>query len=152
MASPRWLQALAASLLVATLGLSLWVVSLRRTVADLSRPEPNAPVLDLYAGGTRGEGSPAPVLTVSREARFFTLILNSAGHRRYEGYRVEILRTDGEPVWQSREIAPLSFGSFSLTIPRLAAGPGDPGEYRVRLLGTTGGTEEPIDDYAFRVE
>lgn len=147
--SPRWLQALAASLLVATLGLSLWVASLRRTVANLSLPEPNAPVLDLYASGTRGEGSPAPVLTVSRQARFFTLILNSAGHPRKKGYRVEILRTGGEAVWKSGEVTPFSFGSFSLTIPRLATGPGD---YRVRLLGRSGETEEPIDEYAFRVE
>src|SRR4051812_39568903 len=33
--SPRWLMALAASLLVATVGLSAWVVSLRRTVETL---------------------------------------------------------------------------------------------------------------------
>ena len=147
--SPRWLQALAASLLIATLGLSLWVASLRRTVADLSSPEPNAPVLDLYSSGTRGEGSPAPVLTVSGNARFFTLILNSAGQRRYEGYRVEILRAGGGKVWENREIEPFSFGSFSLTIPRRAV---EPGDYRVRLFGRSGATEETIDDYAFRVE
>jgi hypothetical protein len=146
---PRWLQALAASLLIATLGLSLWVASLRRTVAELSSPEPNAPVLDLYSSGTRGEGSPAPVLTVPAGARLFTLLLNSAGQRRYEGYRVEIQRAGGGKVWENREIEPFSFGSFSLTIPRRALGPGD---YRVRLFGRSGETEEPIDDYAFRVE
>jgi hypothetical protein len=147
--SPRWLQALAASLLIATLSLSLWVGSLRRTVAELSSPEPNAPVLDLYSSGTRGEGSPAPVLTVPSGARLFTLLLNSAGQRRYEGYRVEILRVGGGKVWENREIEPFSFGSYSLTIPRRAVGPGD---YRVRLFGRRGETEEPIDDYAFRVE
>ena len=147
--SPRWLQALAASLLVATLGLSLWVASLRRTVTELSSPEANAPVLDLYASGTRGEGSPAPVLTVPSNARFFTLILNSAGQRRYERYRVEILRAGGGKVWSDRRIEPSSFGSFSLTLPRRAVGPGD---FRVRLFGRSGETEEPIDDYAFRVE
>src|ERR1700704_5490298 len=46
---PRWLQALAASLLVATMGLSAWVVSLRHTVEALNRPEPNAPVIDLFS-------------------------------------------------------------------------------------------------------
>jgi Putative zinc-finger len=147
--SPRWLQALAASLLIATLGLSLWVASLHRTVTELSSPEPNAPVLDLYSSGTRGEGSPAPILTVSGDVRFFTLILNSAGQRRYEGYRVEIVRAGGGKVWENREIEPFSFGSFSLTIPRRMVGPGD---YRVRLFGRNGGAEEPIDDYAFRVE
>lgn len=147
--SPRWLQALAASLLIATLGLSFWVASLRRTVAELSAPQVNAPVLDLYSGTARGEGSPAPVLTVSPEVRFFTLILNPAGQRRYERYRVEIVRVGGEEVWSGQRIEPSPFGSFSLTLPRRAIGPGD---YRVRLFGQNEGTEEPIDDYAFRVE
>ena len=148
--SPPWLQALAASLLIATLGLSLWVASLRRTVAELSSPEPNAPVLDLYASGTRSEGSPAPALTVPSNAKFFTLILNAAGQRRYEGYRVEILGAGGGEVWSDRRIEPSSFGSFSLTLPRRAVGPGD---FRVRLFGQSGETtEEPIEEYAFRVE
>lgn len=147
--SPRWLQALAASLLIATLGLSLWVVSLRRTVAELSAPQENAPVLDLYSGTARGEGSPAPVLTVPSNIRFFTIILNPAGQRRYERYRVEIARAGGEKVWSGQGIEPSPFGSFSLTLPRRAVGPGD---YRVRLFGRSGGTEEPIEEYAFRVE
>lgn len=147
--SPRWLQALAASLLIATLGLSLWVASLRRTVAELSAPQANAPVLDLYSGTARGEGSPAPILTVPPDVRFFTLILNPAGQRRYERYRVEIVRVGGAEVWSGQEIEPSPFGSFSLTLPRRAVGPGD---YRVRLFGRNGGTEEPIEEYAFRVE
>lgn len=147
--SPRWLQALAASLLVATLGLSLWVASLRRTVAELSAPQANAPVLDLYSGTARGEGSPAPVLTVPPDVRFFTVILNPAGQRRYERYRVEIVRAGGEEVWSSQRIEPSPFGSFSLTLPRRAV---EPGDYRVRLFGRSGATEELIDDYAFRVE
>lgn len=147
--SSRWLQALAASLLIATLGLSLWVASLRRTVAELSAPQANAPVLDLYSGTARGEGSPAPSLTVPPDVRFFTLILNPAGQRRYERYRVEIVRVGGEAVWSGQEIEPSPFGSFSLTLPRRAIGPGD---YRVRLFGRSGGTEELIEEYAFRVE
>jgi len=152
-AAPRWKPALAAALLAATLGLSLWVASLRRTVEDLSRPQLNAPVLDLYSGTARGAGSPPPVFTVPREARFFTVILNPAGQRRYEGYRVEILRPDGGRVWSGEGLERNAFGSFSLTLPRGAIGPG---EYRIRLLGRTGrdveSSEETIEEYALRVE
>jgi hypothetical protein len=152
-ASPRWLPALAAALLVATLGLSLWVATLRRTVEDLSRPQLNAPVLDLYSGTARGEGSPPPVFAVPRETRFFTVILNPAGQRRYDGYRVEILRADGRKVWAGGGLERNAFGSFSLTLPRGALGPG---EHRIRLLGRTGrdgkALEEPIEEYALRVE
>ena len=58
--SPRWLPALAAALLAATIGLSVWVASLRRTVAELSLPQANAPVLDLDADAARGEGGRTP--------------------------------------------------------------------------------------------
>lgn len=38
---------------------------------------------------------------------------------------------------------------FTAILPRRAVGQG---HYRVRLFGRSGGTKEPIDDYAFRVE
>jgi hypothetical protein len=142
--SPRWLHALAASLLIATVGLSLWVAALRRTVDELSRPQPNAPLLDLYSGVARGEGSGRPALTVPADARLFTLILNPAG-RRSTRYRVVIERAAGGEVW-SGELEPNPFGSLSLTLSRRALGPGD---YRIRLLAEGG---ELIEEYALRVE
>ena len=50
-APPPWMSALAAALLVAVIGLSAWVASLRRTIDELSRPEVNASVLDLVPLG-----------------------------------------------------------------------------------------------------
>ena len=146
---PRWLQALAAMLAVAVVGLSLWVVSLRRTVDDLSRPELNAPVLDLASGTARGEGSPPPVATVPSGARLFTVILSPAGQRIYKEYRVEIVDAAGRVVWGDRGLTPNAYGSFSLTLPRSALGTGD---FRVRLFGRTGNGEERIEEYALRVE
>ena len=94
-------------------------------------------------------GARRPSSPFLRTSGFFTVILNPAGQRRYERYRVEIVRVGGEEVWSSQGIEPSPFGSFSLTLPRRAVGPGD---YRVRLFGRSGETEELIDDYAFRVE
>ncbi len=147
--SPRWLQALAATLLAGVVGLSLWVASLRHTVEELSRPQPNALVLDLYSGTSRAEGSPPPVPSVSQDARLFTVILNPAGHRRYDSYRVEIQRRDGRKAWSDSSLQPNSFGSFSLILSRSTF---EPGDYRVRLYGRTAANEEPIEEYAFRVE
>lgn len=147
--SPRWLQALAATFLMAAVGLSFWVASLRRTVEELSRPQANAMVLDLYSGTSRAEGSPPPVPSIPRDARLFTVILNPAGHRRYDSYRVEITRAGGGEAWSGGGLQPNPFGSFSLILPRSALAPGD---YRVRLFGRTAANEEPIEEYAFRVE
>jgi hypothetical protein len=147
---PRWLQAAAAALLVSTIGLSVWVASLRRTVDDLSQPQVNAPVLDLYEGTVRGGESAAPGLAVPRGARFFTLILNPAGRRRFERYRVEIAPVQGGGVaWSGQDLKPNAFGSFSLIVPRRAF---DAGDYRVRLLGLTGAGVEPVEEYGLRIE
>ncbi len=148
--SPRWLQALAASLLVAALGLSFWVVSLKRPVTE---PSGTPPSKELYldAETTRGEGSPASVLqTVSSDVASINLILNGAGQRRYERYRFEIVRVGGGKVGGGpMERDPDSYDDFKpLPLAPREIGPGD---YRVRLFGWSGGHEEPIQEYAFRV-
>jgi hypothetical protein len=143
-ASPRWLQALAAALLVATLGLSAWVASLRRTVDALSRPQANALVLDLDAGTARGEGDVRPAWVIPRDVRLFTLILSPPGPRSTR-YRVAIERTGGGEVW-SGELVPNEVGSLSLILSRHGIAPGD---YRVRLLGPG---REPVAEYALRLE
>lgn len=145
---PRWPQALAAALLAAVIGLSLWVVSLRQAVHDLSRPQLNAPVLDLYAGSVRSE-TKAPIPSVPPDVEVFTVVLNPAGQRRHDQYRVEITREGGETVWSGEGLEPNSFGSFSLTLSRQLL---EPGEYRFRLFGRSGGAEQRIEDYALRVE
>jgi hypothetical protein len=146
--APRWPQALAAALLAAVLGLSLWVVSLRQTVHDLSQPQLNAPVLDLYAGAVRSETN-TPVPSVPPDVEVFTVVLNPAGQRRYDQYRVEIAREGGGVVWSGEGLEPNPFGSFSLTLSRQRL---EPGEYRFRLFGRSGGAEQRIEDYGLRVE
>lgn len=146
--SPRWLQALAASLLVATLGLSFWAASLKRMVAELSGTR-TATVLQLDAEATRGEGG-LPLPTVSSDADVITLILNGAGQRRYERYRFEIVREGGDRVGGGPiERDPDSYDDFKpIALARREIGPGD---YRVHLFGRRGGREEPVQEYAFRV-
>lgn len=147
--SLRQFQALAAALLIATVGLSLWVASLRRTVGELSRPQVNAPVLDLYAGTVRGEEDGRPAMSVPAGARVFTVILNAPGRRSHDEYRVEIAREGGAVAWSGEGLEPNLFGSFSVTLSRNLLPPGD---YRIRLFGRTGGEEQRIEEYALRVE
>ncbi|MFL6232529.1 MAG: zf-HC2 domain-containing protein [Thermoanaerobaculia bacterium] len=148
--SPRWLPALAAALLAATIGLSVWVASLRRTVAELSLPQANAPVLDLDADAARGEGGDDAVV-VSLKNHFFTLILTPAGERRYERYRVEIAPVGGQEAW-SYDGALNSSGSLSVTVPLPALGSG---RFRVRLFGLgpgSAGGKELIEEHVLRID
>lgn len=141
--SPRWLQALAASLLAATVGLSLWV-------ADLKRPQPqlNAPIYDLYpAGSIRGEGG-NDLQAVPAEARDILLILHPPGRSRFEEHGIEIVDAGGREVWRSERGLVLNpDGSFTLSLPRDFLG------HRLRLMGIDpGGGRELVAEYALPVE
>ncbi|HWM92510.1 MAG TPA: zf-HC2 domain-containing protein [Thermoanaerobaculia bacterium] len=147
--NPIWIQALAASLLIATLGLSVWVANLRGRVEELSSPQLNAPILDLYpAGSTRGAGPGLQI--VPADARLFTVVLNTVGRPAFQEYEVEIVDGGGDEVWRDGGLKPNQYGSFSLTLSRDLLGPG---EFRVRLVGVDpGGGREMVEEYAIRVE
>lgn len=146
--NPVWMRALAASLAVAVVGLSVWVASLRRTVDDLAHPQLNVPVLDLYAAPARGEKAPQAEVRLPPGTGAFTLVLNPDSTLRQTEYAVAIVRGDGTPVWSGRGLRKNAFDTFSLTLSaRLFA----PGEYRIRLFGLDGPRREPAGEYAFRV-
>ncbi|HEX6861937.1 MAG TPA: hypothetical protein VF414_03920, partial [Thermoanaerobaculia bacterium] len=142
------LRPLAAMLVISTMALSGWVAYLRDQVKDLSRPQLNAPILDLYpAGSTRGEG-PA-MQAVPPDVRLFTVVLNPAGRPAFEEYELEILDAGGV-VRRDGGLKPNPYGSFSATLSRDLLGPGD---FRVRLVGIgPGGGRQTVEEYALRIE
>lgn len=149
-APPHWMSVLAAALLVAVVGLSAWVASLRRTVDELSRPEVNAPVLDLVPLGIGQRDEAAePDAEVPSGAQRFTLILSPARRGDFEDYEAEIAPAGGPVVWRDRGLRPNDYGSFSLTVHRSTLGTG---EHRLRLFGIgSGGGRELLGEYALRI-
>jgi hypothetical protein len=147
--SPGAAWALAASLLVVVAGLSLRAWRLERTVEDLSRPQLNAPVVDLFpASPLRGEEEQGTVVELSGASRFFTLILSPKGAPDFAGYRVEILDAGGGVAWSGKGLEPDRHGSFTLILHRRFLGPG---EHRVRLYGLRGETRQLIEEFRLRV-
>ncbi|HSS48690.1 MAG TPA: zf-HC2 domain-containing protein [Thermoanaerobaculia bacterium] len=148
-APPPWMSALAAALLVAVVGLSVWVASLRRTVGELSRPEINAPVLDLVPSGIgQREGGPAPAAVVPSGSRSFTLILSPGRRGDFQDYEAEIARAGGEVIWRGRGLRPNDYGSFSLTLSRRALGAG---KHRLRLFGIRSDRREALGEYGLQI-
>lgn len=149
----RTFQALAAALLLATIGLSLWVASLRRTLHEVSQPQLNAPVQDADTGTARSEGAPVHIIKIPADARLYTVILNPAGRRGETGFRVDIVRGAAEKggvVWSGTTSRLNAYGSLSLTLTREAVGPGD---YRIRLFAAPGTpAEELIGEEELHVE
>jgi len=144
----RWVQALAAALLVGVVGLSVWVAALRQTVSELSRPQLNAPVQDLQPGPARGSGENRTALKLPADIRVFTLVLNPASPRDFPAYAVTIERADGGRVWSGAGLQKNDFGSFSLAVPRSLV---PDGAYTIRLEGrleeNTGIHSEPLGEY-----
>jgi hypothetical protein len=137
--SPRWLQALAAALLVATLGLSLWVASLHRKVQELL--EPQSPPMLVLSDAVRGRTGYSALATDP----FAFLILNPPWPRSTR-YRVAIERSSGEEVRSLGGLTPNKDGFLGVQVSPRSMGPG---EYRIRLLGEGG---EPIEEYPLHVK
>ena len=138
LAFPRPAYALAACLLVAVVGLSLRVWHLERSLADLSHPQANAPVVDLLpASPLRGEPGKRAVVKLAPASRFFVLILSPKGSPDDADYRVEILDAGGRIVWSEEGLEKDPHGSFTLIVAGSFLGPG---EYRLRLYGLKEGT------------
>jgi hypothetical protein len=142
----RIASAVAASLLLATVGASLWAWTLRQQNLLLGEPRVNVEVRDLIPlseGETRRdeEGkSPLP-----REAKAVLLVLNSADLRPFPIYRAEILETStGKILWASDQLRRTARGSFALELPRPFPGSG---KYRIRLFGVDGGKRDPLAEY-----
>lgn len=152
LASPGPAWALAAALLIAVVGLSLRTRQLQQSVEDLSRPQLNAPVVDLFsASPLRGGEGEAAVVELAPASRFFTLILSPKGSPDHAGYRLEILDSGGKTVWSADGLKKDRHGSFTLI---LARGFLDPGEYRLRLygLGGSGDRGKLIEELRMRID
>ena len=146
-ASP-WLSALAASLLVAVVGLSFRIPSLMRAEEELSKPQINAPLEDAFASPLRGLPEET-VVKLAPEDQRFALVLHAMDQQTFPDFGVEITRADGAAVWQGRGLRRDPDGSFVLTLSRRFT---PPGEYRVRLWGIDGPKRELLGEYDVRIE
>ena len=138
--SRRWgvPATLAASFMIGALGLGLWTATretreLRQEVAELSRPQANAPVHDLFPGAVeRGGRSAGSELKVPAGSTTFTLILNLVELPDHAAYRVEIEDTEGRPALEIPNLEMDSLGLITLGLARQTL---PAGNYRIRLLG-----------------
>lgn len=156
--SSRFVLPLAASLLVAVLGLA-WallqqadadatVEALREEVARLETPQPDARIIDLApASGTRGEGADAP-RGLPATSGFATLVLRVpepvAGG---DSYAVEIVDADGRQVWAGA-LRMEELGLLSLALPGSFLAPG---EYRLLVSVDLAGDRRFLESYPLRV-
>jgi hypothetical protein len=163
--APRtWLRALAATLLLGTIGLGVFAARLvrekRRLEADLAaallapgweRPQAGVPVVDLYPRGftPRGPGEGQRV-EVPRGAGLVVLILTPpASATVYPAYRVALVGAGGRELWQAPATAG-DGGSFVVALPRRWA---EERGLTVRLTGRgEDGGERVVEQYAIEFD
>jgi hypothetical protein len=128
---PPWLAAIAASLLVATMGLGIWAMRLQSAMhlpVDL-------PSLDLVSGSRAGT---EPSVQLPAGAPFLRLVL--APSERCADYTAEIAGPAGtSQTLLSRD----EMGRLSLLLP------GEPGEYRLLLRGCE--PRRALEEHRFRI-
>ncbi len=152
--APRWTAALAASLVLAVVGLSAWVsllqrssVDLRQQVAELSRPQVNVPVF--YVDElTRGSKQGVIEVEVPPEASYFVLIFASAEFGDYDTYEIEFFNADGEEELRTTGLKVSDSGGLRLGLSRGVL-PG--GEYLIRLHARDGEELIQLDEFRRRI-
>ena len=123
---------LAAVFALLAVGLSVWVVLLRREVEQLSAPIFNAPSGEVVLGSEVRGGATLPVPRKASHVAL-TLVLDFSIEPQ-EG-RLEIVNRFGEPVWSQSKV-PLTPGAeFEVILPRNLLPYGD---YRVRVYPASG--------------
>ena len=122
------------------------IARLRQTIAELSSPQLDIPIVDLDPGGAIRGGAKEAITLIEapKTANLVTLILNFTGRQQYSGYVVEIFDQSGKQVWRGQIARRSQANSLNLTIARRLL-PG--GRYQIKLFGHQNGKIEPIADY-----
>jgi hypothetical protein len=122
---------------------------LQRTLQDLTSPQLNAPVVDLFpASALRGGEGEGEVVELGPNSRFFALILSPKGSPDFPRYRAQIVDPAGRVVWSGDGLEKDRHGSFTLILGRRFL---DPGEYRLRLFGMEGQAGKLIEEFRLRI-
>lgn len=132
--------ALAALFFLATVGLTLWVATLRREVEQLSQPTLETAVKTVEFGDeTRG----IEQVNLSGSARYLVLYLLLSDLGDYQEYRLQLTDRQGALLWESQVLTREGLPEYTLVVPRQIL---PPDEIRLRLQGLTDGGAELVEE------
>jgi hypothetical protein len=122
------------------------IARLRQTVTELSRPQLDAPIIDLDPSDqTRGNMTGAAArIEAPPTANIITLILNITGQPSHSAYAVEIHDSNGKQVWRGQRARNGPDHAVNLTIARRTI---PAGRYLIKLYRLRDGKQEPVADY-----
>ncbi len=141
---------LAAVLFFGCLGLSLWIVDLRRTVEVLSGPQVNVAVADFFSKGDVARSSDEPQeLEVAANQSYLTLIIHLDSRASgLPAVAIRLLDDTGRELWFRDGLEPGPGHTVSLGLPRRSL---PPGEYRLVVDAPEGHRDSPLQEYSIRI-
>lgn len=144
---PAPYMAVAASLMVAVIGLAAWVVNLR---SQRGGPEVNPFFSNLSDSGRRGSAEDAELVEVPAGSNTVTLILFASKlgeeNAAYSDFRIEV--AGAGRTWSRNGVVVVGFNSFTVSLPRKEF---PAGAYTIRILGSRNGQEELVAEYTVRL-
>lgn len=142
-----WMPGLVAASLLITLGLSFWVVSLRRTVDELTGPRINVQVSSLVPQARVRDPEPQ-TLSLPPGTDHLLLILNLPNLEHHSDYRIAIWTAEGM-IWSRDGLERSLLGNFTIELPRSDLPAGD---YRIELFGLGRARPQSIATYSFHLQ
>lgn len=122
------------------------IAQLRQSIAELSGPQLDVPIIDLDSSGPRSGNTTGDEKKIEPPptANFFTLILNIVGQQPHSTFAVEIFDSTGKQVWRGQRLRKGRDNSVNLTLARRMF---PAGRYLIKLYGLRDGKQEPVADY-----
>jgi len=125
------------------------VAALEETVANLSKPQMNVPIVDLEPSHARGEvGGSITAIEVPRTANQFTLILHTSGESSDASYILEITGAGGKLIFRGPGMKNTRENGLTVALSRQLM---PAGRYSIKLYRRTAKGAEPSEQYGFEV-
>ena len=135
----RWIEVLAASLAIASLGLTFLFLSQKRELARLSEPSFEPPVRELPLGGPLRDPEPWRLSPRTNDVLLYLVLQKTFD---CDSFQLTILDAFGRELWTNADVKFID-GEVKLVLPR---GFLDRGPARLRLLGLCGGERKLLDE------
>lgn len=126
------------------------ISALRSSIDELSRPQINAPIVNLEPQGfIRGQSqSGARIIDLPAGANSYMLVLNVTGEQSYAGYELDIEDLSGKAVKRIGGLHKSEHNTFTLGLSRQLL---PAGSYQFRLYGIGAGKRTLVEDYSERI-
>lgn len=126
------------------------IARLQAQIKELTTPQVNVPVLEVYPQemAERSQRPAVNQVSIPSAAKVVTLILNSQSATIAPSYSLDILDAQNRAVWSSQGLQRHATGDYTISVPAALL---PPGNYLVNIYGRTGSQRTKIESYRLRI-